>query len=99
MSEVLLQAIVEKLDALSVIISKFADLSRLLSIHEALAKELALFPSEIKKLGERLTIVNNNLNKLISIAENQTFQSNQALTTNVEHRHYLHKGIWISVVL
>jgi hypothetical protein len=36
---------------------------------------------------------------LTSSLDNHTFQSQQPLRNNVEHRHHLYKGIWIAVGL
>lgn len=98
MSEVLLQMIAEKLDALGAALSqpvKDTDTA----IQETLLKEVKLFQNEIKKFEENLKANNANLARLTSSLDNYAFQSQQPLKNNVEHRYHLHKGIWIAVGL
>ncbi len=99
MSEVLLQMIVEKLDALGAAISKPVITGADSAIQETLIKEVKSFQNEIKKFEENLKANNANLARLTSSLDNYAFQSQQPLKNNVEHRHHLHKGIWIAVRL
>ncbi|MEJ7678711.1 MAG: hypothetical protein WKG06_12810 [Segetibacter sp.] len=53
----------------------------------------------MKKFDENLKHANTNLARLTSSLDNYTFQSQQPLRNNVEHKHHLHKGIWVAVGL
>lgn len=53
----------------------------------------------MKKIEENLKANNANLARLVSSLDNHIFQSQQPLRNNVEHKHHLHKGIWIAVGL
>ncbi len=98
MSEVLLQMIAEKLDALGAALSKPVNTGTDTAIQETLVKDVKSFQTEMKKFDENLKVTNANLSKLTSSLDNHTFQS-QPLRNNVEHRHHLHKGIWVGVIL
>lgn len=99
MSEVLLQMIVEKLDALGAALSKPVTTGADTAIQENLIKEVKSFQTEMKKFEENLKVNNANLSKLTSSLDNHIFQLQQPLRNNVEHKHHLHKGIWIAVGL
>lgn len=99
MSEVLLQMIAEKLDALGAALSKPVTTGADTAIQETLVKEVKLFQTEMKKFEENLKANNANLARLTSSLDNHTFQLKQPLRNNVEHQHHLHKGIWVTVGL
>ena len=99
MSEVLLQMIVEKLDALGATLSKPVTTGADPAIQETLVKKVKLFQTEMKKFAENLKVNNANLSKLTASLDNHIFQSQQPLRNNIEHRPHLHKGIWVAVGL
>lgn len=98
MGEILLQMIAEKLDALGAALSKPATTGADPAVPETLVKEVKSFQTEMKKFEENLKANNANLSKLTSSLDNHTFRS-QLLRNNVEHRHHLHKGLWVAVLL
>lgn len=99
MSEVLLQMIVEKLDALGAALSNPVTTGTDTVMQETLVKEVKSFQTEMKKFEENLKANDDNISRLISSLENHIFQSQQSARTSVEHRHHLHKGIWVAVGL
>ena len=54
---------------------------------------------KMKKFEENLQANNANLARLTSGLDTHTFQSQQPLKNNIEHKHHLHKGIWLAVGL
>lgn len=99
MSEILLQMIAEKLDALGAALSKPVTTGTDPAIQETLVKEIKSFQTEMKKFEENLKVTNGNISRLTSSLNEHTFQLQQPLRNNVEHRHHLHKGIWVAVGL
>ena len=51
----------------------------------------------MKNFEESLKPNNANLSKLTSSLDNHIFQTQQPIRNHVEHKHHLHKGIWVAV--
>lgn len=99
MYEILLQTIVEKLEALSIAILKKDNSGGDRAMEEALTKDIKTFQSEIKLIRENLKSLNNKMTELTESINHYMFQLGQPVKNNIEHRHVLHKGIWLAVVL
>lgn len=98
MSELLLQTIVEKLNALSIVLLK-QDNTGDAATQQALIKEIKSFQSETKLIRENLKLNNDKISELTDSFNNYTFQTGKSGKNNIEHRHVFHKGIWVAVVL
>lgn len=97
MSEILLQTIIEKLEALEIAILK----QRNPDNDPAAIKEIV---EQIKKMravhddfSMDFNVINNLTTELKRLSDYNKLQ--QPVSTKIEHRHHLHKGIWISAVL
>lgn len=98
MSEVLLQTIVEKLEALGVALLKKESTEDVVR-REALVKEIKLFQSEIKMFRENFTLTNDKMSELTRSIQLYANLLQQPLKNNVEHKHHLHKGLWMTAIL
>ncbi len=87
MDELLLQTVVEKLELL---IKE--------NNQNKSGEELKIMSEEIKSLSSR-TISPERLNELIKSLNVHTNKLNAPVQKTPEHRHHLHKGIWIVIVL
>ena len=99
MSEILLQTIVEKLEALSVAILKKDTTGGDEKLYNDFVKEIKTFQPEIKMFRDSLKLNNDKISSLNQSLNNYRFQLGQPVKNNVEHRHVLHKGIWVAAIL
>lgn len=98
MSELLLQTIIEKLQALEIALLSQGkpDVDQTI---KAIPGQIKQLRSEIEDLSSGLAFFKDKSNELMKRLDACTFTLNQPLKNNVEHRHHLHKGIWISAGL
>jgi hypothetical protein len=99
MSELLLQAIVEKLEALEIALLKKDNTGKDEVVSETLANEIKSLRVEIKILLDHSKINGTRLSELIENMNVYSKKWAQPLQNNIEHRHHIHKGIWFSVAL
>ena len=99
MNEVLLQTIIEKLEALEIALLKQSlpakeeeTSNELVMAVKSVQTELTKFKSEVRTNDECLTILSNQINALrLNFAHPEQNQ--------VKHIHHFHKHIWISLSL
>lgn len=98
MSEVLLQTIVEKLEALSAAFLKLDKTGTDQAMLEVLSKDIKLFQSEIRTFRENFKLIDDKISELIKTVNKHAFQLEKPIKNCVEHRHHLHKGIFITAL-
>lgn len=95
MSEILLQAIVEKLESLEIAFLKRGSAGKdeeLKAVARSIQAELIKFSSALNANNEKI----NNLSEDIRVLKVNSRNSTQ---NNVEHVHHFHKQTWITVSL
>ncbi len=90
MNEVLLQTVGEKLEGIELLVRH--------NDQNKTAEELKKISEEIKTLSSR-TISSERLKELIKSLDDCTKKLNAPVQNISEHRHHLHKGIWITITL
>ena len=90
MDELLLQTVVEKLEGIELLVKN--------NDQNKTAEELKKIYEELKILSARTTSA-EKINLLIESRNTFNNKSNELVQNTIEHRHHLHKGIWISVAL
>ena len=95
MSEQLLEAILEKIESFELLL-KVTDTSK--EIQQVKA-ELSFIKQEIKNLPAQLQLDTGKLTALVTAINKLQLQLNIPVKNQIEHKHHLHKGIWIAVGL
>jgi|GEM_PF-998419 len=96
MSEQLLEAILAKIESFELLL-KVTDNGK--EEIQQIKSELTLLRREIKNLPTQLQLYTGKLNEVVSAINKLQLQLNIPVRNLVEHRHHLHKGIWIAVGL
>ena len=99
MNEVLLQTIIEKLEALEIALLKQSQPAKDAETSNALATLMRSLQSEIMKLSSECRITTDSVTDLSN--QINTLRSNyiNPEENQVKHIHHFHKNIWISVSL
>jgi hypothetical protein len=92
MSEILLQTIIEKLEALHTGLLKENNTSKDEAIQRALLKEVKLIQSEIGNLPSKITLNSQNIYELYKSITTLNFRLDNPIIEQIKHRHHLHKG-------
>src|SRR5688500_5429014 len=98
MSDLLLQTIVEKLEAFEIALLKRNDDETKNAAQHFIANEIKPYQSEIKQCATDLKNLNTKLELLIR-KQNDISKSADARRDYTVHQHHLHKGLWISLAL
>ncbi len=97
MSEVLLQSIVEKLEAIEIgLLKGNTDKDPAL---QALLKEIKLLQAEMVKMPLLLTGNSEKVKELLTGIAALNFKLDSPKSECIKHSHYFHKGIWIAIGL
>ena len=96
MSEILLQAIVEKLEALEIALLKQDSAGK---IEETLNGEIKLLQSEFIKWATTFKTNNEKINGLSEEIRAIKVNSVNPVQNQVKHIHHFHKQVWLSVSL
>ncbi|MGI8584271.1 MAG: hypothetical protein ACR2KX_18920 [Chitinophagaceae bacterium] len=96
MSEVLLQSIVEKLEAIEISLLKDNNPVKEDAI-QALLKEVKSFKSELVKWPLQFEKSTEKIDELLKIA--LSIRLANPVAEQIKHSHHFHKGIWITIVL
>jgi len=99
MNQVLLETIVEKLEGLEISLLKENKTGNKETIQTDLLKEIKLFQSEIAKFPSHLKQSNEKMNELSKNIDAVNFKLEKGVSEQINHKHHLHKGIWISIGL
>ena len=99
MSEVLLQTIVEKLEALEIALLKENNASKDEAIQQALLKEVKSLQSEFTKLPSQFKVNNEKMKDLLESTSALNYRLDKPINEQIKHSHHLHKGIWVAVGL
>lgn len=99
MSELLLQTIIEKLEALEIALLKQNNSDKDASIIKEMAEQLKELRSETEVLSPGFKLMKDKMSELMKRLEACDFRLQQPLQNNFEHKHHLHKGILISAGL
>ena len=98
MNEILLQTIIEKLEALEISLLKSTP-DKGTETHLELLKEIRSCQSEIAAIFHQIKTVNEKINEMSKNVMAMNFSSSNKLSEQVHHRHHLHRGIWIAITL
>lgn len=96
MSDVLLQSIVEKLEAIEISLLKDNNSLKEDAI-QALLKEVKSFKSELVKWPLQFEKSTEKIDELLKIA--LSIRLANPVAEQIKHSHHFHKGIWITIVL
>ena len=99
MSEILLQAIIEKLEALEIAVLKKNSANKDEVIQQDLLKEIKSFQSEFKQLPMQFETSFEKISTLLKSTAHLKFKSGKQTAEQIKHSHHLHKGIWIAIGL
>ena len=94
MSEILLQAIVEKLEALEIVLLKQGSAGK---DEETSNGEIKLLQSEFIKWATTLKTNNEKINGLSEDIRALKVNSGNPVQNQVKHIHHFHKQVWLSV--
>ena len=98
MSEVLLQSIVEKLEAIEISLLKDNNAIKEEMI-QALLKEVKSFQSLLAKFPLQFEKSTEKVDELLKIITALNFRLANPVREQIKHSHHFHKGIWITIVL
>ncbi len=90
MDDLLLQTVVEKLEDIELLVKQ--------NSQNITGEELKKIFEEIKNLSNRM-IGFERLNDLTKSLDSCTDKLKEPVQNTVQHRHHLHKGIWIAIAL
>ena len=99
MSEQLLQAMVEKLEAIELLLKVTDTGKEKENACAEIKQELELLRKEIKNLSSQLLLGTVKLGQLSSDINCLSDQLKKPVSSRIEHKHELHKGILISIGL
>ncbi len=90
MDELLLQTVVEKLEDIELLVKK--------NNQNKTGEELKMISEDLTNLSSR-TVSSEIINELIKNRNACTNKLNAPLQNTIEHRHHLHKGLWVAITL
>lgn len=96
MSEQLLEAILEKIEFFELLL-KVTDNGK--EEIQQVKAELSFIKHEIKNLPAQLQLDTGKLAELVTAINKLQLQLNIPVKNQIEHKHHLHKGIWVAVGL
>lgn len=99
MNEILLQSIVEKLEAIELLLKAESGGKTEPETDKQITEQLNVLSKEFKLMPIRFTEITAQIRSLAISIDHNTKQEAQPALTRVEHKHHLHKGIWLSVGL
>jgi len=99
MNEILLQAIVEKLEALEIALLKQVSASKVEETSNELTSQIKLLQSEFLKIASAFTTNNEKINDLSEEIPALRVNSGNPIQNQVKHVHHFHKQVWLSVSL
>lgn len=99
MSEILLQAIIEKLEALEIALLKENASDNKAEIMKIIEEQFAQLRHNPETWTSDFKLLHQNISELTKKVSEHKFNSQQPSSNSVEHRYHLHKGIWISAGL
>ncbi len=98
MSEILLQSIVEKLEAIEISLLKDNNPLKEDAI-QALLQEVKSFKSELVKSPLQFEKSTEKIDELLKIITALNFRFDNPVAEQIKHSHHFHKGIWIAITL
>ncbi len=98
MSEILLQAIVEKLESLEIALLKQDSVGKDEGISNKLTREIKLLQSKFINFATTLTTNNEKINDLSENIQALKVNSYNPMQYQVKHLHHFHKQVWLSVI-
>ena len=97
MSEVLLQTIVEKLATLEMFLRQVATDKDEINQNQ-LIQQLQALHAKIEKMNEHFLLNQKRMSELELRMEALNKRLQTPLKNQIDHKHHLHKGIWIAIV-
>ena len=97
-SEVVLQTIVEKLEAIEISLLKDNNSAKEETI-QSLLKEIKSVKSEMANLPLEFEKSTEKTSKLLQSITALNYKLNNPLTNEINRNHHFHKGIWIAMLL
>jgi hypothetical protein len=98
MSEVLLQSIVEKLEALEISLLKDNNPLKGDAI-QALLQEVKSFQSQLAKFPLQFEKSTEKIDDLLTIITALNFRLANPIAEQIKHSHHIHKDFWIAITL
>jgi hypothetical protein len=98
MNELLLQTIVEKLGIFETLLKQVATDKNEIS-QSQWTEQLQTLHEDIKKMNDHSLLNQKRMNELELIMEALNKRLQTPLKNQIDHRDYLHKGIWIAILL
>ncbi len=98
MSEVLLQSIVEKLEAIEISLLKDNNPVKEDAI-QALLQEVKSFQSQLAKFPLQFEKSTEKIDELLKIITALNFRLANPVAEQIKHSHHFHKGIWVAIGL
>ncbi len=99
MSEILLQAIVEKLESLEIALLKQGSAGKVEETSNELSRQIKLLQSEFINFATTFTQNNEKINRLREDIRGLKVNSGDPSQNQVKHVHHFHKQVWLSVSL
>ena len=99
MSELLLQAIIEKLEAIELLLKVTDTGKEKENAGAEIKQELESLRKEVKNLPSQLLLGTVKLGELSFNVNRLNEQLQKPVSSQIEHKHELHKGFWIAVSL
>jgi hypothetical protein len=97
MSDILLQAIVEKLESFEIgFLKGNSDIN---AMQQGLTKEIKPLQSQIAQLSLQFSTVSEKISGSLKSIAASNFQLEGPAVEQIKHSHHLHKGIWFAIGL
>ncbi len=99
MNEILLQTIVEKLEALEIALLKESNAGKDVEVPNELTIEINSLQSELEKFTSIFKSTSENTSDLLKEISGLRLNLGNPLQSRVKHIHHFHKQIWITISL
>ncbi len=98
MNQVLLETIIEKLEGLEISLLKNT-LCKDSEEQQELLKEIRSYQSAIAPIFHQIKTANEKINELTKNVAEINFSSVNKASGHIHHKHHLHNGMWIAIIL
>ncbi|WP_018615293.1 hypothetical protein [Segetibacter koreensis] len=99
MSEIVLQAIVDKLEAIETALLKHQPLTLDDEARQAVLNELKGFRNELKNTSQGVQISNERANEILLRLDSSLSKKDAPIKTEVTYHLHLHKSLWLALAL
>lgn len=99
MSEIVLQAIVDKLEAIEIVLVKQQPVTINDEARQAILNELKAFRYELNMISAGVKIGNERANEILLRLETIALKRDEHVKTDITYHLHLHKSLWVSLAL